>query len=119
MEHLGDLVDAAGPVGVGRTLRVAAPLLDRGGAASNLLLVLFLLLIALVAMVIDRRSFLIAGVGYSVALAGTVFGGGGSALTILALGVVLLVLGAAWERIRAVLLRPLPEALRRRLPPAS
>lgn len=98
---------------------VALSLLDRGDAGANGLLLLFLALIALVAIVIDRRSFLIAGVGYSVALAGTVFGGGGSALTVLALGAVLLVLGAAWERIRALLLRPVPEGLRRRLPPAS
>jgi hypothetical protein len=43
-----------------------------------------------VAIVIDRRSFLIAGVGYCVALAGTVFGSEGGAFTVLALGVVLL-----------------------------
>lgn len=98
---------------------VALSLLDRGGTAGNLLLLLFLVGIALVAVVIDRRSFLIAGVGYSVALAGTVFGGEGSALTVLALGAALLLLGAAWERIRAALLRPVPEALRARLPPAS
>ena len=40
--------------------------------------ILAIALIAVVAIVIDRRSFLIAGVGYCVALAGTVFGGGGS-----------------------------------------
>jgi hypothetical protein len=97
---------------------VALTLLAEGTAQANLLLALFLALIALVAIVIDRRSFLIAGVGYCVALAGTVFGGGGGAFTVLALGVALLLLGAFWERIRARLLRAMPLPLHR-LPPAA
>ena len=97
---------------------VALTLLAQGSAEANLLLSLFLAFIALVAIVIDRRSFLIAGVSYCVALAGTVFGGGGSALTVLALGVVLLLLGAFWERIRGRLLRLAPLPLHR-LPPAA
>ena len=97
---------------------VALTLLEQASAQANLLLALFLALIAVVAIVIDRRSFLIAGVGYCVALAGTVFGGEGSAFTVLALGVVLLLLGAFWERIRARLLRLLPLPLHR-LPPAA
>lgn len=97
---------------------VALTLLAEGTAQANLLLALFLALIALVAIVIDRRSFLIAGVGYCVALAGTVFGGGGGAFTVLALGVALLLLGAFWERIRARLLRVMPLPLHR-LPPAA
>jgi hypothetical protein len=97
---------------------VALTLLSQASAQANLLLAAFLALIALVAIVIDRRSFLIAGVGYCVALAGTIFGGAGSAFTVLALGVVLLLLGAFWERIRARLLRLLPLPLHR-LPPAA
>jgi hypothetical protein len=97
---------------------VALTLLSQGTAQANLLLSLFLALIAFVAIVIDRRSFLIAGVGYCVALAGTVFGSEGGAFTVLALGVVLLLLGAFWERIRARLLRALPLPLHR-LPPAA
>ena len=90
---------------------VALTLLDRGTPAAQALLIAFLALVALVAIVIDRRSFLVSGVGYSVALAGTVFGGAGSALTVLALGAVLLLLGAFWDRIRAALLRPLAPVL--------
>ncbi len=97
---------------------VALTLLSQGTAPAQALLAAFLALIALVAIVIDRRSFLIAGVGYCVALAGTVFGGGGSALTVLGLGVLLLLLGAFWERIRARLLRLVPLPLHR-LPPAA
>lgn len=98
---------------------VALTLLAREAAAADLALVVFLALIALVAIVIDRRSFLIAGVGYSVTLALTVFGGDAAALTVLVLGVTLLLLGAFWERIRARLLRALPAALpRHRLPPS-
>ena len=40
----------------------------------------------LIAIIIDRRSFLIAAIGYIVALAGTVFDGEGAAMTTLLLG---------------------------------
>lgn len=98
---------------------VALTLLSQGGAAAQAALLAFLALVALVAIVIDRRSFLIAGVGYSVALSGTVFGGGGSALTVLALGVLLVALGAFWEGIRALLLAPAPRGWLARLPPTA
>ncbi|TNC48175.1 hypothetical protein FHG66_14975 [Rubellimicrobium rubrum] len=97
---------------------VALTLLSQGTAQANVILSLFLAFIALVAVVIDRRSFLIAGVGYCVTLAGTVFGGSGSAFTVLVLGVVLLLLGAFWERIRRRLLHLLPLPVHR-LPPAA
>ena len=99
---------------------VALTLLAQGTAPSQGLLGLFLALVALVAVVIDRRSFLIAGAGYAVALAGAVLGGEGAAWTVLALGVTLLLLGAFWERTRAALLRPFagwPPL--RRLPPIA
>lgn len=98
---------------------VALTLLARDSAASNTLLLMFLALIALVAIVIDRRSFLIAGVGYSVALASTVFDAEGGVFTVLLLGIVLLLLGAFWERIRAVLLKGLPFLPLHRLPPTA
>ena len=68
---------------------------------------------------IDRRSFLIAAIGYIVALAATVFDGEGAAVTVLILGVVLLLLGAFWERIRARVLRIVPGFIPlHRLPPS-
>ena len=98
---------------------LALSLLDAGTALSHATLVLVLAVIALVAIVIDRRSFLMAAVGYSVALALTVLGGDGAPVTILSLGVVLLMLGAFWERIRARLLRLLPFLPLDRLPPSG
>jgi len=80
----------------------------------------FLALIALVAIIIDRRSFLIAGVGYVVVIATTVTGSGGAAFAILALGAVLLLLGAFWERIRGILLKiAAPILPLKRLPPTA
>jgi hypothetical protein len=97
---------------------VALSLLSQGTPGANMVLLGFLALIAVVAIVIDRRSFLIAGVGYSVTLAATVFGGSGSVYTVLLLGAFLVLLGAFWERVRAGLLRLLPFLPLNRLPPS-
>lgn len=87
---------------------IALSLLNEANGASNAILLAVLTLFAVVAIIIDRRSFLIAAIGYIVVLAGTVFDGDGAALTVLALGIVLLLLGAFWERIRARVLRIMP-----------
>ncbi|MGR3502155.1 hypothetical protein [Pseudaestuariivita sp.] len=97
---------------------IALTLLAGGG--MNFALALVLGVFAVIAIVIDRRSFLIAAVGYCVTLAFTVFGGEGGGLAILLLGIVLLLLGAFWERIRARLLRTLAPILPlSKLPPSS
>ena len=98
---------------------IALSLLDSGTAGSNLLLMAVLAFFALVAIVIDRRSFLLAAIGYSVALAFTVLGGDGAPTTVLSLGIVLLILGAFWEKIRARLLRLMPFLPLDRLPPTA
>lgn len=96
---------------------MALSLLDQD---SNAILLAVLFLFAIVAIVIDRRSFLIAAIGYIVALAATVFDGDGAALTVLVLGIVLLLLGAFWERIRARILRLMPGFVPlHRLPPSQ
>ena len=87
---------------------VALSLLDQDTAGSNIILVAVMTLFAIVAIVIDRRSFLIAAIGYIVVLASTVLDGDGAALTVLMLGIILLLLGAFWERIRARILRLMP-----------
>ncbi len=87
---------------------VALRLLADGSAAAQTGLLAFLLLIAVVAVVIDRRSFLISGAGYSVALAATLFEGG-AAVAILILGLALVLLGAGWDRLRARLMTALPD----------
>lgn len=98
---------------------MALTLLASESAAANGILMSILAVFALIAIVIDRRSFLIAAIGYIVALAGTVFGGEGAAMTILILGVVLVMLGAFWEKIRAKLLNMLPSFVPvHRLPPS-
>ena len=95
---------------------VALTLLAEDGRAW--LLILFLGLVAMVAMVIDRRSFLIAGAGYAVAVGSSVGDGEGFFLTALALGAGLLIAGAKWEAIRGWLLRRLAPVLPLgRLPP--
>ena len=98
---------------------IALSLLETGTAGSQMVLMAVLLGFALVAIVIDRRSFLIAAIGYSVTLAATVFEGEGAALTVFILGFVLVTLGAFWSRIRAALLAPLSRLLPLdRLPPS-
>jgi hypothetical protein len=104
---------------------VAAPALVNTIALSLLtsdqgvLLALVLGCFALIAIVIDRRSFLITAIGYIVALSTTVFDSEGTGISILALGVVLVILGAFWARIRAALLSLLSGVLPlHRLPPS-
>ena len=98
---------------------VALSLLAQETQGANLILFALLMGFALVAIVIDRRSFLIAAIGYIVALAATVFDGDGAAVTVLALGIILLLLGAFWERIRARVLRLMPGFIPlHRLPPS-
>jgi hypothetical protein len=104
---------------------VAAPALVNTMALSllgqsNLILLIVLAMFAIVAIVIDRRSFLIAAIGYIVALGAAVFDGAGTAPTILILGIVLLLLGAFWERIRARILHVMPGFIPlHRLPPSQ
>ena len=87
---------------------------------ANTALFLVMMLFALVAIIIDRRSFLIAAIGYIVVLSSTVFEGDSAAATIVILGIILLTLGAFWERIRAMILRPLAGILPlHKLPPSN
>jgi hypothetical protein len=96
---------------------VALSLLERD---SDVTLFAFLTLIALVAIIIDRRSFLIAAIAYIVILSRTVFDGREVVFTVFTLGVLLVGLGAKWEAIRSILVRSLPGFIpRHRLPPAT
>lgn len=104
---------------------VAAPALVNTLALTLLennnqpLLILVLLAFALIAIVIDRRSLLIAAIGYVVTLAMTVFDAQGQGYSILGLGLGLVLLGAFWARIRSILLSALAGILPlHRLPPS-
>lgn len=97
---------------------IALSLLERGSGGSQLLLLACLLLFALIAIIIDRRSFLIAAIGYSVVLSATIADRDDMALIILLLGIILVTLGAFWTAIRARLMASLSGFLPvKRLPP--
>lgn len=87
---------------------VALTLFQNPDAGAQLALVFFIALMALFAIIIDRRSFLVSGVGYVVALSISVVEGEGAFLVILLLGVGLVLLGAQWERLRGAIMRSLP-----------
>ena len=95
----------------------AFTLYSSGGAAATSGLIVFLLVMAAVALVIDRRSFLLSGIGYvAVMLFG--LGEGNFPLVLIFLGILILGLGAGWVSLRAALMRALPEFPGKgRLPP--
>ncbi len=79
-------------------------------------------LISLIALIIDRRSFLTAGILYMAYLLFAAFEGnsgfGALMSTLLILGVFITVLGTWWAPIRALIMNTLPNfPLKKRLPP--
>ena len=89
-----------------------------GGGAATAGLVVFLLAMAAVALVIDRRSFLLSGIGYVAVLLVIGLGDQNFAVVLILLGVLILGLGAGWVGLRAALMRALPEFPGKdRLPP--
>jgi hypothetical protein len=89
-----------------------------GGSAATVGLIVFLLAMTVVALVIDRRSFLLSGIGYVAALMLIGLGERSFAHVLIFLGVLILGLGAGWVPLRAALMRALPEFPGKdRLPP--
>lgn len=91
-----------------------------GPAKAALIFGLYLLL-AILALIIDRRAMLVSALAYVVYALSTLFKEYGAfdsslALTALFVGSGLLLLSALWHRARALALAPLPAALRGRLP---
>ncbi|MBX9930933.1 MAG: hypothetical protein K2Y56_05270 [Methylobacterium sp.] len=91
-----------------------------GSAAAGLVLAVVLVL-ALVALVTDRRAILVAGMTYTVIAFGTLIRDLGYAnrslpLSLLALGAFVLLLSAGWHPLRGLILRALPRGLAARLP---
>ncbi len=86
---------------------IALTLYTNGSLLAFAMLIVFLILIALVAVIIDRRSFLMSGIGYMIALITTVLDGG-YGLMVLILGGGLVLLGSNWEKLRTAALRTLP-----------
>lgn len=97
---------------------IALSLFQQPDAGAKVLLLFFITVMAVFAVVIDRRSFLVSGVGYVVALSISVVEGEGAFLVILLLGAGLVLLGAQWERLRGAIMRTLPNFPgKTRLPP--
>ena len=100
----------------------ALTLWTRGGALGAALTLATILVLALVALVVDRRSFLIASVVYLGLLLGSLFEGIGDGLSraavLLALGAGLTALGAFWTAARGRVMAALPDFPGKdRLPP--
>lgn len=96
---------------------VALTLFEVGTLTAQLSLIAFVTAMALFAVVIDRRSFLVSAVGYIVALSVTVIEDQ-AFIAILLLGFGLVLLGAKWEAIRRALMKSLPAFPgKTRLPP--
>lgn len=100
---------------------VAAMLYVRESASAQLLLILFVTLMAVLAVVIDRRVFLMAGAGYIIALffglPDDPFSAPAFAL-VTDLGLGLVVLGARWQSARSWMMSVMPEFPgKNRLPP--
>ena len=102
---------------------VCISLYNLGGPAGYIGAGVGFLAVTLLALVIDRRSFLVAGVIYAGLVVGAAFeaaGGGDIAapLTVLSLGGFITLLGAKWVEARGRLLRALPDFPGKdRLPP--
>ncbi|MCY4302015.1 MAG: hypothetical protein OXC68_09830 [Aestuariivita sp.] len=80
---------------------IALSLIEQDTFVSNVTLLIVLLLFSIIAVIINRRSFLIAAASYCVALCFVVFDNASTGLILLSLGTLLVVFGAAWERIRS------------------
>ena len=100
---------------------VAPTLFARGSLFSQLLLVLFVMLIGILAVVMERRSFLILVAGYIIALFIVLHKDSFSApafALVAVLGLGLVVLGSQWQSVRRWMMRVLPHFPgKNRLPP--
>ncbi|WP_240790259.1 hypothetical protein [Rhodobacter sp. SY28-1] len=97
---------------------VAVTLMNGGGTG---LLAVALIPIALLALVIDRRSFLTAAIAYIAIVIGWVMGEGGGTswiFVLLLLGAFITAIGTWWVQLRAAVMRLLPDFPgKSRLPP--
>ena len=104
---------------------MALTLFNSGGTLGYFLTAILLLAVTIISLVIDRRSFLTAGIGYFGAIMVLMFstnsgtdGGAGIVFTLLILGVFITSLGTWWVQIRAWIMRHLPDfPYKNRFPP--
>ena len=88
---------------------------------EGLVVILLYVVIGLTALAIDRRALLVSALAYVLYALNKLFEQFGAvelnvALTALVIGSALLMLSAFWHQARSVVVRPLPESLRERLP---
>ena len=88
---------------------------------EGLVVILLYVVIGLTALAIDRRALLVSALAYVLYALNKLFEQFGAvelnvALTALVIGSALLMLSAFWHQARVMVVRPLPEALRERLP---
>ncbi len=111
----------AAPLIVHPIFKILGLLDGRATAAHATLVLLAYLVMAVVALAVDRRALLVSALGYvlyAIAVLFRAFGGVGMnfALTALVIGSALLTLSALWRPARLMVLARLPDDLRRRLP---
>jgi MFS family permease len=88
---------------------------------EGLVVILLYVVMGLTALAIDRRALLVSALAYVLFALNQLFERFGAvelnvALTALVIGSALLMLSAFWHQARALVVRPLPESLRARLP---
>jgi len=109
----------------GTLRRPGGPLAPDMGAALALAVILVVALLAIVAVLIDRRGLLVAGLAYLGAAIGYALTSSGLrtdpsfvlAATLVILGAFVLTLGTGWVPLRRLLLRLVSPAISNRLPP--
>lgn len=111
----------AAPLIVHPIFKILGLLDGRATAAHATLVLVVYLVMALVALAVDRRALLVSALGYvlyAITVLFRVFGGVGMnfALTALIIGSALLTLSALWRPARLMVLARLPASLRRQLP---
>ncbi|WP_456388505.1 hypothetical protein [Profundibacter sp.] len=102
---------------------MALTLLNSGGTSAYLLTALLLFVVTIISLVIDRRSFLTAGIGYLGAIiiwamSSNLGNESGMVYTLLILGAFITALGTWWVQIRVWIMRALPDfPFKDRFPP--
>jgi hypothetical protein len=93
------------------------------GTQAIAVIALFCVL-SIVALIVDRRALLVSSLAYlAYAMAALIANAGWqsstAAIAVMAVGIVVLALSVLWKPLRAIALKPLPEALRIRVPVAA
>jgi hypothetical protein len=89
--------------------------------AEGLAVIVLYVVLGLMALAIDRRALLVSALAYVLFALKQLFDQFGAvelnvALTALVIGSALLLLSAFWHQARAMVVRPLPDSLKARLP---